>query len=128
MPTEVQAVSVIIPVFNDPRLEHCLQALSKQTVAHDEFIVVDNGSDARSVIDTDRFPEVRVIREDRPGSYIARNPGVRAPSGSVIAFTNADCLPEPDLERGVPCCHSAPSPTSSLLTPSRARSRRISSR
>lgn len=96
------AVSVIIPVFNDlAGLGRCLEHLERQTVAA-EIVVVDNGSDAAQSIDPREYPGVQVLKEDRIGSYAARNTGVRAAAGGIIAFTDADCLPAPGwLEAGI---------------------------
>ena len=98
-------VSVIIPVLNDSaRLGTCLQALAQQddaTPAY-EVIVVDNGSsdDPASVVA--RFPGVRMLQEPRPAADRARNVGIRASAGPVLAFTDADCIPDPDwIRRGV---------------------------
>ena len=91
-------VSVIIPVYNDAaRLGRCLAALQSQAWPRDqlEVIVVDNGStdDLGPVLDA--FPGVVREREGRPGSYAARNRGLQAARGEVLAFTDSDCLPEP---------------------------------
>lgn len=97
-------VSVIVPVHNDAvRLGQCLAALKRQTVmAQYEVVVIDNGStdDIRSIVSD--YPAVRYLREDRPGSYAARNRGVTEARGRVLAFTDSDCRPSPTwLERGV---------------------------
>ncbi|MGH8872822.1 MAG: glycosyltransferase [Acidimicrobiia bacterium] len=98
-------VSVIIPVYNDAdRLAQCLVALDEQTYPKDrlEILAVDNGSedDVTSVVE--QFEGVRLLREPRPGSYAARNRGIREAKGEVIAFTDADCVPSPTwIERGV---------------------------
>lgn len=98
-------VSVIIPVLDDfERLGRCLEALSVQTWARDqlEVIVVDNGSVGDVTRVTGRFDFVNVEREATPGSYAARNKGLERVTGNVIAFTDSDCLPEPNwLEQGV---------------------------
>jgi glycosyltransferase involved in cell wall biosynthesis len=98
-------VSVVVPVFNDPNgIRDCLSALSRQGYARDryEIIVVDNGS-------TDTTPAVLAELEIEPvsersirSSYAARNAGLRAAGGEVLAFTDADCTPDPGwIERGV---------------------------
>ena len=98
-------VSVIIPVFNDnEHLTICLTALEKQTYLQSayEIIVVDNNSleDVESIVA--QFSQARLVFESRAGSYIARNRGLEAAQGDVIAFTDADCIPEPNwLEGGV---------------------------
>jgi glycosyltransferase involved in cell wall biosynthesis len=92
-------VSVIIPIYNDAtRLARCLAALEAQTCARTgfEIIVVDNGSTDDIAAVAARFPRVRFLSEPAPGSYAARNTGVAASSGEVVAFTDADCLPDPD--------------------------------
>lgn len=95
-------VSVIIPVIDDQqRLDACLEALGEQAYPRDaiEIIVVDNGSRRPVQVRDDR---ARVVVEPHPGPYAARNAGVRAASGQILAFTDADCLPEAGwLSRGV---------------------------
>lgn len=99
--------SVIIPVFNDvERLKICLGALEKQSYPHHlyETIVVDNGSDADlglAGIVAD-FRHAVTTFEPIPGSYAARNRGISVAKGSILAFTDADCIPSANwLERGV---------------------------
>lgn len=105
-------VSVIIPVYNDnAHLTLCLQALARQTYPADrhEIIVVDNNSEENVAAAVAAFERVRLAQEPRPGSYIARNRGVELAAGEVIAFTDADCIPEPTwLERGVATLLSQP--------------------
>lgn len=102
---EMPFVSVLIPVFNDQeRLRLCLNALSQQTYPHDryEVIVVDNGSEHDPSAMASEFPDVTFLRELRPGSYTARNLGLSLAKGSVIALTDADCIPEPSwIQAGV---------------------------
>ena len=92
-------VSVIIPAYNDVvRLRRCLDAIQRQTLDADkvEVLVVDNGSEPPLDTLAPDYPGVAFLRENRPGSYNARNAGCRAASGSVLAFTDADCRPHPD--------------------------------
>jgi len=67
-----------------------------------EIVFVDNGtegtSSTRSVDPSvkilDQFSEIRLISEPKRGAYIARNAGVRAARGEILAFTDADCAPD----------------------------------
>jgi len=98
-------VSVIVPVLNDPDgIRRCVDALHRQSYPRSryEVIVVDNGSTG-STIDVLSALEVTVLSEtDQLGSYAARNTGLRAASGGVVAFTDADCVPsERWLEEGI---------------------------
>lgn len=91
-------ISVVVPVFNDPiRLEFCLDALERQSLGYDfwEVIVVDNGFDRRLKLGSRPFRLVPLYCEV-PGSYAARNRALGYCSGDVVAFTDADCLPQPD--------------------------------
>lgn len=98
-------VSIIIPVFNDPlRLKMCLQALEVQTYPQNlyEVIVVDNGSDEPIQPIVDTFTQARAEYETKPGSYAARNKGISTAKGTILAFTDADCIPPADwVENGV---------------------------
>jgi len=98
-------VSVIVPVLDDPEgLRVCLDALERQTYPADryEVIVVDNGSAAPVAPLVGAYPHARAIEEATPDSFSARNTGIDAARGEVIAFTDADCRPASDwLESGV---------------------------
>ncbi|MEE9132904.1 MAG: glycosyltransferase [Gemmatimonadota bacterium] len=99
--------SVIIPVYNDARLDACLGSLAPQVRAlgagDAEIIVVDNGSRDDILETCNRFADdVVLVREPKEGSYAARNTGLHMARGAVYAFTDADCLPNPDwLRRGL---------------------------
>lgn len=98
-------VSVIIPVYNDAkRLQRCLRALEAQTYPSDryEVIVVDNASDKSIEPIVARFPHAKAEFEQQKGSYAARNKGIEAADGEVLAFTDSDCVPAPQwIKAGV---------------------------
>jgi len=90
-------VSVIVPVFNASRwIEGCIQGLLNQDYdpARYEIIMVDNNSTDDSAALIRRHGRIRLLEEPEQSSYAARNLGVRASSGEVLAFTDADCVPE----------------------------------
>lgn len=98
-------VSVIIPVRDDTeRLLRCLERLEAQSYRAEsvEVIVVDNGSREPLAGRVPARAGLKVVSEPRFGSYAARNRGAREARGTVLAFTDSDCLPEPGwLEMGV---------------------------
>ncbi len=58
---------------------------------------MDNGSYPPILPDAlGELREVRVVREERPGSYAARNRGAKEATGDVFVFLDAGCLPRPD--------------------------------
>lgn len=86
------SVSVIIPVFNDASLiGRAVQSALDQTCPAHEVIVINDGSadgtmDALSVFG----PKIKVISIPNGGISNARNIGIRASSGELIAFLDAD--------------------------------------
>jgi glycosyltransferase involved in cell wall biosynthesis len=98
-------VSVIVPVFENPTgLQRCLGALEAQSYPASRFevLVVDNGSRRSPGPIVAGHPRARLIVEPRPGSYCARNAGIRQARGEILAFTDADCVPDQAwVERGV---------------------------
>jgi hypothetical protein len=86
------ALSVIVCTRARPEaLAACLASLSVQESPPAEILVVDNAPDqpaTRQVVA--RFPGVRWVPEPRPGLSPARNTGVRAARGRLIAFTDDD--------------------------------------
>jgi GT2 family glycosyltransferase len=91
-------VTVIIPTYGRPKaLNECLRALERQTYEGPwELIIVDDGSPTPVSINTTSLPSFMVIRQNNAGPSAARNRGVEAASGVWVAFTDDDCLPEPD--------------------------------
>lgn len=95
------SVSVVIPIRNAARtLPHCLGALAQLDPAPHEIILVDNGSTDESLALIRAFAEdhaardVRVLEEPRRGAAAARNAGLRAATGHVVVFIDADCAPD----------------------------------
>jgi glycosyltransferase involved in cell wall biosynthesis len=98
------AASIIVPFRNAARwLRPCLESLIEQdcTAVSYEIVAVDNGSSDGSAAIVGEFPLVRLVSEPRVGSYSARNRGVHASRGSVLAFTDADCMPRRDWLRHI---------------------------
>lgn len=98
-------VTVVIPVLNEARrITACLDALAAQRNAPPfEVIVVDNGSrDATPELVRSHAIGARLEGERTRGPYAARNKGIASARGEIVAFTDADCLVEPDwLAAGV---------------------------
>ncbi|MEM7528450.1 MAG: glycosyltransferase [Pseudomonadota bacterium] len=92
-------VSVVIPARDAAgTIGRCLDALAAQQYPADryEVLVVDNGSrDATAEIVSGK-PRATLLTETKPGAYAARNRGVAAARGEIVAFTDADCMPAPD--------------------------------
>lgn len=107
-------VSVVVPVYNDvPALRRCLAALERQDYATDkvQVLVVDNASSDDVSVAVPKDPRFRLLHEARRGSYAARNTGVQAATGEVLAFTDSDCVPRSDwLRRGVAALSAEPRP------------------
>lgn len=92
------SVTVIVPARNaQTTISKCIQALLGQKYPRDrvKIIAVDNGStdQTREIIQT--FP-VTLFVESKAGSYKARNLALRHATGEIVAFTDSDCIPEPD--------------------------------
>jgi len=104
-PQETPRVSVILPVRDAARhVERCLEALCAQTWPSDrlEVIVVDVGSVDETRGRVRRFPVRLVVERGGGGPYAARNAGIEQAQGEILAFTDADCVPDKLwVERGV---------------------------
>lgn len=97
-------VSIIVPVKNEAeRLPSLIGALRSLRYPADRFeiIIVDNGS-TDGTPDIARSLSVVVCQQPRGGSYAARNMGIKAAQGDILAFTDGDCTPQPEwLDAGV---------------------------
>ena len=99
-------VSVVVPHYQDlDGLAHCLARLECQTFPRDAFeiVVADNASPAgEAAVAAVVAGRARLVVCAEQGAGPARNAGVAASSGEILAFTDSDCLPEPGwLQAGV---------------------------
>lgn len=91
-------VSVIVSTRDRPEtLQPCLRSLMALHYPHYEVIVVDNAPRTSAIADYVQqtygdVSQVRYIREDRPGLSLARNCGIRAAKGKILAFTDDDVV------------------------------------
>lgn len=89
----MNTISTITPVFNTERyLAQAIESIRAQTVPPSQLIVVDDGSTDRSAQIARSFPEVELHSIAHSGIGAARNRGVRAATGSFLAFLDADDL------------------------------------
>ena len=72
----------------------CLESLSSVDYPELDLVVVDNAprDEATARLVQHRFPEVRYLRESRPGLDWARNRAIAAARGEIIAFTDDDVV------------------------------------
>ena len=90
-------VSVVVCSYNGGQtLEECLRSLLALHYRDYEIIVVDDGSTDETRAILERFPAVHAISQPNLGLSIARNVGLRAASGRIIAYTDSDCVADPD--------------------------------
>ena len=97
-------VSVIVCTYTDRRwdlLVEGISALQAQTLApHEILVVVDHQPSLLERIARELPGTVALASGGPPGLAGSRNTGVRAATGSVVAFIDDDAVPEPDwLER-----------------------------
>ena len=96
-------VSIIVTTCNRPdALRRCLESLiALHTSRPLQIIVVDNRPDFASAAPVVRdFPEVELVAETRPGSSYARNTGIAAARGDIVAMIDDDMTASPEwLER-----------------------------
>ena len=94
-------ISVVIPVLNAARtLPLLFDALDRLQPAPLEILLVDNGSTDEGPALMQSFaertePTVKLLEESKRSAAAARNTGIRAAKGEIVAFTDSDCSPDP---------------------------------
>ncbi|MBN1517760.1 glycosyltransferase [Candidatus Sumerlaeota bacterium] len=89
--------SVVVATYNGGRtLRQCLESLEQLDYPDYEVIVVDDGStdDTQEILKD--FPKLRVVTQTNQGLSLARNSGIEAATGDIVAFTDSDCFVDRD--------------------------------
>lgn len=96
-PAKVPTISVVIPAFNSGQwIAQTVESVLAQTVQPSEIIVVDDGStdDTRRRL-APYMDRIRYLLQANQGVAVARNSGIAAATGELIAFLDADDLWHP---------------------------------
>ena len=84
-------ISVIIPCFNQGRfLADAIASVQRQSYAHVETIIIDDGSSDDTEQVARSFVNVQYYRQANAGLSAARNAGIRRSKGSYLVFLDAD--------------------------------------
>ncbi|HYT82491.1 MAG TPA: glycosyltransferase [Gemmatimonadales bacterium] len=88
-------ISVVVCTYNGSRtIRECLEGLARLAYRDYEVIVVDDGStDATAAIAQEYA--CRLIRTENRGLANARNTGLKAATGEIVAYIDDDAYPDP---------------------------------
>ncbi|MDE2229737.1 MAG: glycosyltransferase [Alphaproteobacteria bacterium] len=96
-PPRTPRVSVVVCTYNAERtMNACLESLEKQRYPDYEVIVVNDGSTDRTLAISEAFPFCRIVSQPNKGLSVARNVGAEAATGEIVAYTDSDCVVDPD--------------------------------
>lgn len=96
-------ISVVVPTFNmKDSLKLLIESLENQTYPRDNFeiIVCDDGSTdgtAELMIELcNKYHNLRYLKQEHRGVSAVRNLGIKHSKSNIIAFTDADCVADPN--------------------------------
>lgn len=90
-------VTVIVPVYNEEaHLEECLRSILAQTYKPIEIVLVDDGSQDRTVAVARRCG-VQVLQQEHAGKARAIALGAAGAEGEILAFLDGDLRFAPDF-------------------------------
>jgi O-antigen biosynthesis protein len=94
---EWPSVSVVVCAYNAAdTLDDCLTSLGRLNYPRYEVIVVNDGSKDATEAIAKRHPQVRLITTPNNGLSTARNIGLAAATGTIVAYTDADVRADED--------------------------------
>lgn len=92
-------VSIVVPVYNRAEdIGPCLKTLLhlNYPACRREIIVVDDASQDNTVSVVRQYDVKLIVQERNRGQSAARNAGVAAATGEIVAFIDSDCLADPN--------------------------------
>ena len=91
-------VSIVVPVYNRAHeIGPCLESLLSldYPALRREIIVVDDASRDHTVSVVENYDVRLIVQPKNMGQSAARNVGVRAAKGEIVAFIDSDCTADP---------------------------------
>lgn len=100
LPARLPMISVVVCAYNaQSTMEGCLASFQHVEYPNFEVIVVDDGSTDKTGEISDKyaakFPFIHVIHQPNLGLSAARNVGMYASQGEIVAYTDSDCYVDP---------------------------------
>jgi GT2 family glycosyltransferase len=93
-------ISVVVCTYNGGHtIRECLEGLRRLDYPEYEIIVVDDGSTDETPSIVSAYAEIRLIRTENRGLSAARNTGLSAAQGQIIAYIDDDAYPDADWLR-----------------------------
>ncbi len=93
-------ISVIVPVYNgEDTIRECVESIFALSCPREdlELLLIDNDSSDCTAAILDCFRDrATILHEKKRGPAAARNRGLMHATGEIIAFTDADCVVQPD--------------------------------
>ena len=86
-------ISVIIPLYNGAKfIQRSINSVLNQTYQNFEIVVVNDGSTDHGpqIVAQWQHSSIKLISQKNSGVSIARNTGIKAAKGNIIAFLDAD--------------------------------------
>ena len=89
-----QKISVIVPIYNTYKyITDCLNSLTKQTLKEIEIILINDGSNNRTIKKINPYlndKRIILINQNHKGISVTRNNGLEFSNGEYISFVDSD--------------------------------------
>jgi O-antigen biosynthesis protein len=97
LPEDTPKISVVVCAYNaEPTMRECLESLTKLSYPSYEAVIVDDGSNDHTGAIADEYPQFKTIHQSNCGLSAARNVGMAAATGDIIAYLDSDAVADPD--------------------------------
>jgi len=96
-PAAPPRISVVVCTRNGTTtLRQCLDSLLALRYPDFEVLLIDDGSGSKIAEIAKAYPQVRYHFQEHAGLSAARNLGAQIATGSIVAYTDDDCIAHPD--------------------------------
>lgn len=94
---EWPSITVVVCAYNAAAtLDECLRHCSALNYPSLEILLVDDGSSDATASIANQYPRVRLLQIPHAGLSAARNAGIEAAAGQLIAYLDSDAYPTPE--------------------------------